>query len=1231
MNSNNLTPSQLKAIDYSKHIALTANAGSGKTTVLTQRFLNIAIEENVPLKEMVAITFTEKAAGELYNKITEIINVQIKGTNDLKLKIKLENLRRQLVSSNISTIHSFCINLLHEFPIEANLDINFSPIDTTLSNELIELSIDETINQAFIDPNLEKDIKYLVRIFGSIKKLSSQLKELIYHKKIILQLKENFYLRNEKEIADFYNQESNEYLKLIFGSKIERTVNLLKQINDAALKNNSELATNAKEIIQNLNTNDLLNFLKQLNSIKNIIFTQDGKKLRSRNYLNKNDISEELKIELQELLFPYSNFHIEDDYYNKHLELAEFGKIIIKFFDLVSEKYEDKKKNNSYLDFEDILLSTRNILKNEKVQREISQKFKYIMIDEYQDTNEIQYQIFFPILEDLMKGNLFVIGDEKQSIYMFRDAELEVFNKTKNRISTISGSESILVLPESFRMSPKICAFTNTIFENLFNDPNPLFNEVEFTETICANDKNENSEIEILLNENISDTKEGFDISEDEEENNNTSEAELVINKIKQLVESEKKLDWKDITILCRKREFFDELEEQLIEKNIPYSIVGGKGFYQRQFVYDIYNYFSFLLNPQNDAALIGILRSPFFMLSDQMIFEISLQKENNYWDKLQSYCSHNSQYKNIIDQLRENINLSNSIDIISLLRKITTETPFLSVLSVRKNGKQEIANFEKLISQSIQFISQGFRNIYDYVNFLKDSIEKRDDIGQAAITEELNSVKLMTIHQMKGLENKAIFIYRCNSFGKINTLSTGEIYIDKEFGILSLLPIQNNFFENPEPSLILQIHNFIKKKKLAAELKRLFYVAITRSENYLFFSSSFKKKKDGSITIKEDTFFKLLIDGLHNFNVDSSEIPIQRNLKFYDKNTKKYFDQMISFSIPIVKKINDELSVNSNVINTNDLREFNNNKEDFSNSTSTKFENIYTEKIFSETSEEIISATKISIYNQCPLKYKLTYEIGFSPLYKNYKDWLRKKRNNSFVNYYDFKEKEIIKNIDDEIVASNDYQDRKGRIIHKVLQNNLAINNLDIFVDSLIQNEFDIFEKSSIQLIEFKNEIINDLKNFYSSNIYKEINSYKNYKNEFEIYSKEVDYYLYGIIDKLIIDQNNLIIIDYKTDEINENNLSFKLEHYLIQLMFYAYLTSKLFPSKKIETKLIFIKDLDKSKSQVIDNNSIIEFKKKINDMVISIRQNKFPSNTKHCFECHFADENNRCIFPFS
>jgi ATP-dependent helicase/nuclease subunit A len=139
-----LTPHQKSALDFNDHLSLTANAGSGKTFVLARRYLNAALTHGISLHNIAAITFTDKAAGELYNKIVKLVVEQIRQTGSNEEKIKLEQIRRQLVSANISTIHSFCINILREYPVEAGLDARFVPIDEQLSDELIELSIEET-------------------------------------------------------------------------------------------------------------------------------------------------------------------------------------------------------------------------------------------------------------------------------------------------------------------------------------------------------------------------------------------------------------------------------------------------------------------------------------------------------------------------------------------------------------------------------------------------------------------------------------------------------------------------------------------------------------------------------------------------------------------------------------------------------------------------------------------------------------------------------------------------------------------------------------------------------------------------------------------------------------------------------------------------------------------------------------------------------------------------------
>ncbi|MEJ2615759.1 MAG: UvrD-helicase domain-containing protein, partial [Ignavibacteriaceae bacterium] len=198
-----LTPHQLKALNYHSHTSLTANAGSGKTFVLSKRYLEIALNENISLRNIAAITFTDKAAGELYKKIADQIEDRINSSTDEQLLKKLENLRRQLVSANISTIHSFCIDILKENPIEAGIDANFIPIEEQLSNELIELAVEEVIKKSLQKNEDERRLKYLIRTFSSKSLFAKELISLIKNRKSVLSLYEKMYKFPVEKIAVF--------------------------------------------------------------------------------------------------------------------------------------------------------------------------------------------------------------------------------------------------------------------------------------------------------------------------------------------------------------------------------------------------------------------------------------------------------------------------------------------------------------------------------------------------------------------------------------------------------------------------------------------------------------------------------------------------------------------------------------------------------------------------------------------------------------------------------------------------------------------------------------------------------------------------------------------------------------------------------------------------------------------------------------------------------------------
>ncbi len=1067
-----LTPQQSRALDFKHSISLRANAGSGKTFVLSKRYLQIAIDGNVPLQNIAAITFTDKAAGELYKRIAEEIEIQIRSSTENPERIKLEKIRRQLVSANISTIHSFCINILKEFPVDAELDANFTPINANRSYELLELSIDETLKEKLEDTNNE-EIKYLIRLFGSKVNLVKQLRTLIDNRQSVLKLKINIYSKDAEKIAEYFRESFNKYFQIIYLPQIKYLIKDLTKINNKVIDDDpaNDLSNNAVHLItelsENLKPEDVVKIIQQ---IIDTICTND-KKIRKAKYLPaglRDGFEEEIN-NVENILNNLSDIEINESTNSLEYQLALVGKYLINLFDDTLFLYDQKKRELSYLDYEDILIKTRMLLQSENVAKYLSDKFKYLMVDEYQDTNELQYEIFMPLLDYLTKGNLFIVGDEKQSIYRFREAELAVFNKTNLDISDKDGSEYLITLPDSFRMEPEICLFTNVLFKNLFSNPVKLYNEVENSELICAKADNTGGKVSILI----------------AAENSYITESEMISRQILRLLNDKSEIEWKDIAVLVRKRSSFKELEKQFAIFKIPYKIIGGRGFFQRQSIYDIYNYFSFLLDTNNDAALIGVLRSPFFSISDLKIFEISLNYGNSFWEKMSESKLDDKQIASAVNQLMQYLQLAGKRDFNTLLTEIFETTNFLTVLASRSDGEQELANIEKLQRITNTFSNQGFKTLYDYVSFLKDAITKLDEEAQAGLASQSNAVSILTLHQAKGLEYPVVFLYKCNEVSQMNTVKSKYISVDKNFGLLTKVPVNGDYFSDYKSVPLISIRDYIETKKELAEIKRLFYVGVTRAKQYLFLSATLKKNNK----FNPSSFMGLLINGI-NINLDLNEFKIEDHLKFLRKESKSYKNIKKSYKtiIPILKEV--ELA---------EVKKSNTDEQ-------IRTKGFLLRKIEDTSKGEIISATKVASYSQCPLKYKFIYKYGYTDLYNDFRSFRGKEYyKNNFSNDAG---KEDIRNGDEvEFPLIKDASSIKGQIIHKVLQKEISNDNLEKYIyDEFAATYPNFFESQETKDIFTKN-ILDMLNGYYHSSEYKKLRKYTIYKNETEIYLNEKDY----------------------------------------------------------------------------------------------------------------------------
>jgi ATP-dependent helicase/nuclease subunit A len=1192
-----LTPHQKKALNYKDHISLTANAGSGKTFVLSKRFVEIALNENISLRSIAAITFTDKAAGDLYKKIANEIDGRIETEKEPSVRYKLENIRRQLVSANISTIHSFCIDIIREHPIEANVDANFTPVDETYSGELIEHSVEETLKEFMNSDEGNGVVKKMIRFFGSKNNLSDELARLVKNKKGILNLKERIYSGSVEQTAGFFYDSFVNLAEVTIFAQKEEVIAAISDINNTVLGYDEKNET-AKEVNRQLGLAAGGASLNIFGVFFSLIMTSSSPyKVRKQKYLAEKisgGLSAQIALvekrlpEMAKAAVPVNRHEIET-------ELALFGGQILLLAGQALKKYDDKKRDGGYLDFEDILIITREILKNGDVREKLSQKYLYLMVDEYQDTNEIQYDIFLPILEYLTKNNLFVVGDEKQSIYMFREAELEIFERTKREIKTIEGERGLLELPDSFRMAPEICLFTNYLFSRLFEKANPVYNEVGPKDIVCGRNDGVRGSLEFLIL--------------DEEKSADGGLAGLIARRINKLAaddSSTDKISYNDIAVLCRKRSSFPALEREFSKYGVPYTILGGKGFYQKQVVKDFYNYFAFLLNPENEPALAGVLRSPFFSVDDSVLYLASLEDEYGYWKKIKKHSLKNDILKNAVEKIGQNLELKGVFDISSLFRKILNETNYIAVAAAGKNGYIELENLNKLIGLSIDFFNEGFKTLFDYVSYLKESIAFYEDEGQAEPFTGENSVKIMTIHQSKGLEFKAVFLYKTDERTKKSLVKSKSIIVDKNFGILTKVPLNGNYFDDYQAAPIVNLANHIIEKKEAAEMKRLFYVAVTRAMNRLYIAA-----EKGKGAFPDDSMMGLLEQALAP-DFSREKYFLKAPLKVLRFNEKGYYNEEkeIELNIPIVKTVDFEKPVAPE-----------------EETAVTEIKNLSAE-ITDIPENEVFSATKISTYIQCPLKYRLNYEYNFNSMFGDYFNW---KIGNFSAAYYAGRDRELesskMPEVRDEEGGSF-YPEVKGKIIHSVLQNNIGREALSGFIKEKLAQEVLAETGSEKEKEILTTEITKDIERYYSSSVCAELSGFEKTYNEFELYVREDNYILHGIIDKLIIDNDRALIIDYKTDNIAEKKLEERFNSYLSQLEFYSYIVNKHLKNfNKLEVRVIFIKYPEKVFARAVNKQYVEALGKKYAEIIKQIRSRIFNKNTENCKNCIYSAIGRKCI----
>ncbi|RMA97268.1 UvrD-helicase domain-containing protein [Hydrogenothermus marinus] len=766
-----------------------ASAGTGKTYNLIKNVIEKITKENIELKNLLILTFTEKAAAELKEKIAESIKEKISDKNtDLKDKIKLHKQLLFIDSGYIGTFHSVFYRFLRKYPEITKIDLSSQIIDEEEIKDFLYISFEEWIKEDFekdkdiwleIANFLEANPKEIKKIFFDLYKNRTKIKisdsntDLNYQKeKINTQKKELLALEEEvikqyKENQKFFKKEAEEKIKTVF--------NQLKRKNLSKLKKGENLVNKKKE----KEVPDLYSFFEYFcHKVNNL-----------RNYVRD---------------------------YN--------AKLILKKFRDFKEYFQEKKQKEQILDFTDILLKTEELIKNEKVRKQLKDKFKYIFIDEFQDTDMIQAKI----IKQISNNNIFVFGDPKQCIYTWRNANLKVYFEflEENNFEDI-------VLNTNYRSDKCIVDFHNRLIS--IKDYLKHIDE-KYKVEVNHNKSFENSYIKhFILN------------TEDKE-----IQAKLTIKIIQDLIKEGQK--YEDIMILFLNNDDIREFKKILDQYNIPNIITADENLFDSEEIKLILNILKYIEYPENRLNLLKILKSPLILADDKTIYEKNLNISNKNLE--------------IINQI---ISQKNSLTLQQIIDKIFEETDLIEIFSIIDENSIENFNiFKKIYKQKSL---EGY-SLRDFILYLETSTYPKGN------ENDKNAVKLFTIHKSKGLESPVIIMPLIDH--KPYQIRLGEeLYIKKEIPLLNLT-------KQGAVSKKLKKYKKTLKEEIKNENERLFYVATTRAKEKLIFISGTQNRENSfkNILEKVSNIEKETID-IENILLEKNEDE-EQSLKDIEKQLKE-------------------------------------------------------------------------------------------------------------------------------------------------------------------------------------------------------------------------------------------------------------------------------------------------------------------------------------------------------
>ena len=854
------TADQLSAIETrDRTLLVSAAAGSGKTATLTERIIRSLTDRESPaeISELLVVTFTKAAAGELRTKIATALESAVKSEPDN------EHLLRQLhllPSAKIRTIDSFCNDILRQNTDRVGISAGYRIADTAeiaiLSGAILDGLINSVYEGAEPDIASPEELEELAECLTSAKR-SDELAEVLH---LVWSRCESCEMgvHTLVPLIEKYNPESFESVEDTYHGAyiIEKTRECLEHYRAAADKYFDKFSAGGvaeqkyapmtaadRDAIDGVLSYSDYNSIRE--AIRNIAFIRcpsvkaDDKSADMLEYLA---VREMMKEDVKKFAKFYT--YTEENWKTLYATLYRLLSVLYRFECRFDSVFLEEKLRRGALNYSDIERFCYNLLLKDgertDIAENLSRQFSAIYIDEYQDVNSLQNKIFEAISRP---DNRFMVGDIKQSIYGFRSARPEIFADMKSSFPKLERDKSqtaaSIFMSNNFRCDRGVVDFVNSIFDKTFSLIGDSIGYAE-GDRLEYSKLHEGDEPEYRAPEIYMLDKES-----------KVTEPRAVALKIKQLLESGR-LDSgepirpSNIAIILRyASRKYSVYAEALAEVGVPSEISGAKDFFLSAEVLLVLCLLNSIDNPQRDIYLAGLVCSPLFGFNADDLYLIRTQGEgDSLYSALCSYTAAHPEFekgRRFISELSHYRAIAEGVSVDALLYRLYYETGLMA-LAGAGGGKE---NLTLLYDYARNFESGAFRGLYNFITFINNLIDKSSTFDENRGGDGSDAVKIVTCHASKGLEYPVVFLCECGTHFSDKD-SRAPLAFEENFGISMRVRTPSGLavVESPVSDAV---NYYVKKKNYDEEL-RVLYVALTRAREQLYVIGT-------SPTVKRDEY----------------------------------------------------------------------------------------------------------------------------------------------------------------------------------------------------------------------------------------------------------------------------------------------------------------------------------------------------------------------------------------